>query len=144
MKKLILLFSFLVAVFAVNAQTERVYTATVDTAQGNETIYVTTTSGDINVGEDFIADVYFTELGGTADGTATWEGSIDGTYFVPINDVSGVIYALPNDTLTVTDGANTAIVIKDNPFLHVRVKFAGTASDTTLATLKYKNVRLRR
>jgi len=131
-----LMLAFVIVAIAANAQKGKVLTfAAVDTINGNETIYFTSpkfTGNDV-----VLVQALCTEVGGTSDGTLTLEGSVDGTSFVPLTNETGVIKGYPNDSLTITDGAVTQWLVNTNAWYKLRIKAAGTASDSTLITSKY-------
>lgn len=136
MKKLILLLvaSFALVAFA-NAQ--RVFSLTGDTVNGNETIYVdavlesSTSSGTLTL------QAAFSEIGGTSDGSAYLQGSLDGSSYVDILETTGLFHFYPNDTLTITNGAVMQAVVLNSPFIEYRWKVVGTASDSTFVTPKF-------
>ena len=133
MKKLFVIFLFAVISFTAGAQ--KLVTLTADTVQGNETIYIA--SDEISDSWDHVTiQVLCTETGGTADGTVTLQGSVDGTNYVPLTDYSGIVKGYPNDSLTIADGAVTSWVINGVPYNYYRLKIAGTASDSTLISPK--------
>lgn len=135
MKRIVL---FLTAIFAfvAFANAQRVYSASSDTLQGNETVNLGVTRSSTSSGI-LTLQALCTELGGTSDGTLLLQGSVDGTSYVTIIETAGVFTFFPNDTLTITDGAVMTATIKDSPFNYYRWKGAGTASDTTLITPVY-------
>ncbi len=108
---------------------------TVDTV---ETLYTETLSGVKAI------QLVCTELGGTSDGVIRIQGSVDGTNWVNLTSVPGVYDFFPNDTLTITDGANLLFRVNDNnsiPFF--RASVTGTASDTTRVAVIWKRGFLR-
>lgn len=124
-----MIFSVLVA----NAQIKkRVSSVSSDTLNGAETVYFPFTStGDTK----FTVQAICTEIGGTADGTLTLEGSIDNSNWQPLTDVEKtVLTAYPNDSLTITDAAFVLWHVRDNAWKYYRIKGVGTASDSTLIT----------
>lgn len=135
MKKLLVL---LVCVFAfvALANAQRVYTTTVDTLQGNETVNFEAIQSSSSSGTLAI-QALCTQLGGTSDGTLLLQGSVDGTSYVTITNVAGKYDFYPNDTLTITNGAVMTALITESPFNYYRFQGAGTAGDTTLVTPKY-------
>lgn len=136
MKKFILSLIFVLSVIAINAQVGRTYSVTVDTVKSNETIYLATStiSGSYNT---LTIQALCTQVGGTTDGTLTWMASVDGTSYTPLTDETGLVKGYPNDSLTMTNGAVTSIVVQNVPYKYYRAKVAGTASDTTQITIKY-------
>ena len=136
MKKLMIILSFALIGFVSFAQKGRPVTfATADTLNGNETVYFT--SPVFTGYETILVQALCTQVGGTSDGTLTLQGSVDGTSWVALTDETGRLKGYPNDSLTITNGAVTQWLITDNPFFKLRIKGAGTASDSTLITTKY-------
>ena len=136
MKKLVFIISLFLSALTISAQTGRVYSITIDTVQGAETIYLT--SNVITGGYSTLTiQALCTQVGGTTDGTMTLQGSVDGTSYTPLTDESGLVKGYPNDSLTMTNGAVQSWVIQGTPYNYYRIKVAGTASDTTLITPKY-------
>ncbi len=141
MKKLFSLLLF-VALFvcyqppASYAQKGKTVTMAVDTLQGNETVNFAlspTFSGEYSL----TIQVLCTELGGTSDGSLRLEMSLDGTSWEAFTSTANVMYAFPNDTLTIVDGAVVTWTIVNTPWSKYRFVGAGTASDTTLISGKY-------
>lgn len=134
MKKIIILFAFILFVFASSAQ--KVYTITSDTLTAVETEYFTLPdlTGSYN---SLVIQVLCTELGGTSDGTAVLQGSLDGTSYVTLTDATGVLKGYANDTLTISSGAVGIWVIDEPSLVKYRIAATGTADDTTLVTTKY-------
>lgn len=136
MKRILLSLIFILSVTAMNAQIGRIYSVSVDTLNGNETVnftlsqitggYTTTT-----------IQALCSEIGGTSDGTLILQGSVDGTSYVTLQDDVSLLKSYPNDTLTITDGAVGTWIVKETPYNFYRIQGAGTASDTTLITIKY-------
>lgn len=118
-----------VVAIAVSAQKGRVITLDVDTITdaGTTSVVLPQFTGDDMV---TIQSVY-TELTGTAAGTATLEGSVNGTDYVPITDFVGILKGYPNDSLTITDGSTTSWVVQGNAFYKYRVKNVGTGTQST-------------
>lgn len=134
MKRLLFILVFAVAAMAANAQIGAVKSVAIDTltAATTDTSAVVAVSGAYNA---ITFQALCTQLGGTSDGSLRLEGSVDGLSYLTLTD--GVGYAYPNDTLTVTNGAIWHFKVTDAPFKYYRVIGLGTASDTTLITLKY-------
>lgn len=135
MKRLILLvvMAFGLVAFA-NAQ--RIYTVTADTLNGNETVNF----GAIRSTDAFgllTIQALCSNIGGTSDGTLILQGSVDGTTYTTVTSTADMFTCFPNDTLTITDAASWQIAIQNSPFNYYRVQGAGTASDSTLITIKY-------
>lgn len=102
-----------------------------DTLQGNETV-VFDSMLDANM-----IQVVCTELGGTSDGSLILKASVDGVSFVTVSEKAGAFEFYPNDTLTIVDGAGWLIDVKGSPFKYYEVVGTGTASDTTLVSIKW-------
>ena len=144
MKKLILV-SF-VSLFAMASMAQRgsLKTLAVDTLQGSETVNFATfnLNGSYNA---VSVTALCTQLGGTSDGTLTLYGSDDGTNWVFINGVGGLIVASPKASNTGTDLnqltiTNTLVanwVVKDTPYRRYRVTGVGTTGDTTQVNITY-------
>jgi hypothetical protein len=136
MKKLAILLAFITITLLSFGQTGRVYRVDVDTLNGSETVNFA--AREISGGYTTLAiQALCTEIGGTSDGTLLLQGSVDGTSFVTQQDATGVLQSYPNDTLTITDGAIVQYIIQGTPMNFYRVQGAGTASDSTLVTVKY-------
>lgn len=140
MKKLI--FMILMAVFLlplmVDAQVNTITTITADTLTKVETEYfaigpITGAYSSLN-----IQSVY-TQLGGTTDGTALLQCSVDGTSYATIVDdnYDEIFFRGDDDTLTINNGDIWQIEIKNPTFPYYRIAATGTASDTTLVTTKW-------
>jgi len=123
--------------FATMAQsTNKVVAITAVTLNEIETLYlpvqpITGTYETVAIG------TVFTEVGGTSDGSAILQGSVDGTNFYTINSETSKEVFYPNDTLTITDGAVWLIELFDPAFVVYRVAATGTANDTTTVTSSY-------
>jgi hypothetical protein len=145
MKKFLIILVFAVVAMAAKAQPGVALTfASVDTLNGNETVYFT--SGIFTGGEPVVIQAACDNVGGTSDGTLTLEGSIDGSDWVPLAEQSGILHGYAttgeNDSLTITDGANITWIVEAGYFYKYRVKGAGTASDSTLVTTVYRRTPL--
>lgn len=100
-----------------------------DTIQGAETVF---TSTKVDIKKAGVVHSVFTQIGGTSDGTSTWEASINGDDFVPITSSSGLFKIFPADTLTVTNSSTHMVyVLTPTPYLYLRQKIVGTSGDTT-------------
>ena len=102
-----------------------------DTLQGNETVTFTAMQDASQI------QVLCTQLGGTSDGTLLLKASVDGVTYTTLAETSNAINFYPNDTLTITNGASWLIDVKGKLFNYYEVVGAGTASDTTLVTIKW-------
>lgn len=86
----------------------------------------------------------YTEVGGTSDGTVTLQVSNDGSNFVTVNPTVWIGEADGSTSFstaaahTVTDGSTWIIDIKEPSFYVYRLRFAGTANDTTSVAVSWK------
>lgn len=136
MKKTLILLAFVFMASLTYGQKGRVYSVAVDSLNGAETVNFTLSKITGSYSSVSI-QALCTELGGTSDGTLILQGSVDGISYITMTDATGVLQSYPNDTLTITDGAVVQWVVKDNPFNYYRAQGGGTASDSTLVTVKY-------
>ena len=130
---------FAVVAMAASAQRGRVITLDFDTIQGAETVNFETfkTTGSYN---SISIEALCTQLGGTSDGTLTLYGSNDGTNWVFINGVGGLVIASPKasntgtdlNQLTITNTLVASWVVDGSPFRDWRITGVGTSGDTTL------------
>jgi len=120
-------------------------TVAADTINGAETVNfsIGTFTGSY---ESLAITALCTEIGGTSDGTLTLYGSIDGTSYVYINGNGNVITTSPaasiadsttKNKLTITDALVASWVVEGTPYKYYRVAGVGTASDSTLISIKY-------
>ena len=136
MKKILLTFAVLILSIGLFAQANTAHTLTADTLNGNETVNFAA----VKVTGSFTTlaiQGLCTEVGGTSDGTLFPQYSVDGTSYTTITSTANFIYAYPNDTLTITDGAVLEIIISNPPAGYYRLTGTGTASDSTLVTPKF-------
>jgi hypothetical protein len=135
MKKLFLMLMLAVVAIAVSAQRGRVITLDVDTITdaGTTSVVLPAFTGDDMV----TIQAVYTQLTGTAAGTATLEGSVDGTNYVALTDYAGFIKGYPNDSLTITNGATTSWVVQGNGFYKYRVKNVGSGTQSTEVDVSY-------
>lgn len=117
-------------------QKGRVYSVATDTLNGAETVNFTL-SQITGSYPSLSIQALCTNIGGTSDGTLILQGSVDGISYVTMTDATGVLTSYPNDTLTITNGAVVQYIVQDNPFNYYRVQGGGTASDSTLISVKY-------
>jgi hypothetical protein len=137
MKKLFLILVFAVAAMAANAQIGAVKSVAIDTltAATTDTSSVVYVSGAYNA---ITFQALCTELGGTSDGKLVLQGSVDGLSYKTLTEKAGAIVGFPvADSAIVTSGAIWDVIVYKAPFKYYRVIGTGTASDTTLVTLKY-------
>jgi len=122
----------------VEAQFNRIVTITADTLTKVETEYFTI--GPLTgTYSSLVFQSLYTQLGGTSDGTALIQASVDGTSYVTIIDdnYDEIFFRGDDDTLTINNGDVWIVEIKDPTFTYYRLAATGTASDTTLVTAKY-------
>lgn len=106
----------------------------IDTLKGAETIYI-----ELPKLTDFYSlswELYFEQVGGTSDGTGILEAAND-TLYGTINSVDGAVTAIPNDTITISDGLLTTYWLYGTPGIKYRVKLTGTTGDTTRIISNY-------
>lgn len=134
MKKIIFLFAMVLLIgFTVNAQ--RTITVTLNDT-GTE---VSSTMQD-----PIEIQVLATQVGGTSDGIATLQGSVDGTTWQNIQPTAGTYLYFPDDTADLTgytwdisDGASILIGLEKRPVTFYRISADGTSGDTTTLTIKW-------
>lgn len=137
MKKLFIILIFAVLGMAVNAQVGAVKTLAIDTltAATTDTSAVAAVTGSYNA---ITFQALCTQLGGTADGKLVLEASVDGLSYKPLTEKAGAVVGFPvADSAIVSSGKVWEVIVYDAPFKYYRVIGTGTASDTTLVTLKY-------
>jgi hypothetical protein len=146
MKKIIIIFSLLVASIFAFGQRGVLNTVSVDTLQGAETVNFaigTTILGSYN---SLSISALCSELGGTSDGTLTLYGSNDGTNWVFVNGAadSHILTASPKASLTGTDMNQITITdalvanwVVDPAYRYYRVAGVGTTADTTQVNITY-------
>ena len=117
------------------AQKGSLKTVTVDTINGAETVNFALERITGNYDASIVT--LCTQVGGTSDGSLILQGSIDGTTYETLTETTGLIHFWPNDTLTIVDGAEWAIMLISTPFRYYREQGAGTSGDSTLITIKY-------
>ena len=71
----------------------------------------------------------------SSSGTLILQGSVDGLSYKTLS--SDVGWAIPNDTLTISDGAIWQFSVTNAALKYYKVIGATSASDTVLVTLKY-------
>lgn len=122
----------------VNAQNNVVLTVTPDTLTKVETEYFVI--GPLtNTYSSLAIQTLYTQLGGTSDGTATLQVSLDGTSYSPVIDgtYDEIFFRGDDDTLTINNGDIWNIEIKNPSYPYYRIAAVGTVNDTTLITTKY-------
>lgn len=136
MRNLILTTLLIVFGLVSMAQKSTVHSITADTLTAVETEYFAV--GPLGYSwESVTIQALHTQLGGTSDGTGILQGSIDGVSYVTLQNETGYLLGLPNDSVTITNGAIYQWVIRKPAFNYYRYAATGTASDTTLVTVKY-------
>lgn len=121
MKRLFLLTYLVALAFVANAQYEaQLLTATSDTAADGETVYATITP-PLNHDWVYSAQVNFDETVAGADGTITWEASIDGDDYIDISSDGDA-----GDTASGVDAdglADTYTDVTGTPYKYFRAKY---------------------
>lgn len=137
MKKILFIFAMMALSMGAFAQLQwaEYKSVTMDTLLAVET----NTSQTIEVTSEgtLVIQVYCTDIGGTPDGYVYVDVSADGTNFVNLQSATGLMYAYPNDTLTISAGAIGTWVIEDSPWQFYRTRGLGTANDSTLIVTRY-------
>ena len=127
---------FVTVGFLSMAQKGVVQSVTPDTLTAVETEYFV--CGPLgNAWDNVTIQALHTQLGGTSDGTGVLQGSVDGVSYVTIQDESAFMKSYPNDSVTITNGAVYQWTIRKPAFNYYRYAATGTASDTTLVSVKY-------
>lgn len=124
-----------VVAIAVSAQKGKVIdmpTATITDAGTTSVVLPAFTSDD-----PVTIQATFTQITGTAAGTATLEGSVDGTNYIPLTDYATFIKGYPADSLTIIDGATTSWVVQTNGYYKYRVKSVGAGTQSTEVDVSY-------
>jgi len=129
MKKILILFAFIISAIYVNAQVDlkSEYSLTTDTVTNTGTVYMTV--GAAFSGDNILAvSAKTTQLSGTSAGTATLEWSIDGTDYKTHPTA---------DTMTIANGAVYIWSLDHTYAKKYRVKFTGSGTNTTKVEGKY-------
>lgn len=136
MKKWIFIIAIMLIGYVASAQRGKIYEITPDTITEVETELFSTDriSGTY---QSLTMNLVLEELGGTTEGSAIFEGSLDGTSWNTLNTTTGKYTFFPNDTLTMTDGATWLVIITEPALQYYRFSATGTANDTTLITPKW-------
>jgi len=106
----------------------------IDTLKGSNILYI-----ELPELTDFYSlswELYFEEVGGTSDGIGILEAAND-TIYSTINSVDGAVTAIPNDTITISNGLNHTYWLYGTPGNKYRVKLIGTVGDTTRIISNY-------
>lgn len=136
MKKFIFLLVLAFVAFASSAQIGAVKTTTSKTLVDAATV----TSDVISVTGQYNAltiQTVYTQVGGTTSGTATVQASVDGTSYVTLTDVAGLVKGWPAVTAAVANGYVYDVVIQDVPFKFYKVVTVGAGTQTTTVATKY-------
>ena len=99
-----------------------------DTLKGADTVYIELPK--ITGFYSLSIDAYFNQLGGTSDGTGYLQAAND-TGWAYINSVDGTVTAIPNDTITITNGLHQYYWLYGTPSNNYRLELFGTVNDTT-------------
>ena len=123
-------------VMGLQAQPGIAQSVAVDTIQGAETVnFVLSPSFQ---GKNLLTiQALCTQTGGVSEGTLILEASVDGISYETLTTTDGFLYAYPNDTLTIANGAVGTWVLKDSPWIKYRLQGTGAANDSTKITIKY-------
>ena len=138
MKKAVLLFALFVFALGAMAQTKgTVTTLTADTIDS-------ATAVNFPLGVEFksndqvlVIQAVCEETSGTSEGNLYLEGSLDGTSYETITATAGVLYAYPNDTLTLADAAVGVWYLENTPFNYYRLQGTGGSGDATAVVVKW-------
>ena len=106
----------------------------IDTLKGADTIYIELP--ELTGFYSLSWELYFEEVGGISDGTGILQAAND-TLYGTINSVEGTIEAIPNDTITISNGLLTTYWLYGTPGNNYRVQLIGTAGDTTRIISNY-------
>ncbi len=137
MKKFIILLAVLVVGMAASAQTFNKATVwTVDTLTNTETAYLTLPIVTRSV-ESMSGLVLAENITGTSAGTILLQGSLDGTTYVTLTDVTGYVSIAVNDTTTIADNATFGWNVWKPAFLYYRMALVQTGTSTTEYTGYY-------
>ena len=137
MKKFIILLAVLVVGMAASAQTFNKATVwTVDTLTNTETAYLTLPIVTRSV-ESMSGLVLAENITGTSAGTILLQGSLDGTTYVTLTDVTGYVSIAVNDTTTIVDNATFGWNVWKPAFLYYRMALVQTGTSTTEYTGYY-------
>jgi hypothetical protein len=135
MKKYILMLMLVVVAIAVSAQKGRVIDLPTGTITDAGTTYVVLPA--FTSDDPVTIQASFTQLTGTAAGTATLEGSVDGTNYIALTDYATFLKGYPAASLTITDGSTTSWVVQTNGYYKYRVKSVGTGTQSTEVDVSY-------
>lgn len=78
-----------------------------------------------------------TQVSGTTEGTLRLQASLDGVSWTDITSDPEVAVFYPNDTITMVDGLNALIKVRDKTFPYWRASATGGTGDNTSLTIKY-------
>jgi len=137
MKKFLLILAVLVVGMTASAQTFNKATAwAVDTLTNSETAYLTLPKITRSV-ESISGQVLAENITGTSAGTIILQGSLDGTTYFTLTDVTGLISIAVNDTTTIVDNATFGWNVYKPAFLYYRMALGQTGTSTTEYTGYY-------
>jgi len=142
MKKVVLLFALFAFALGAMAQNKGTVTSlTVDSISSASAVNFPLVTQFKNNDQVIAIQAVCANVTGTSEGNLYLEGSLDGTSYETITSTSGFMYAYPNDTLTITDGAIGVWYLENTPFNYYRLQGTGGAGDNTEVTVKwvYKN-----
>lgn len=100
----------------------------IDTLKGVDTVYIELP--ELTGYYSLSWELYFEEIGGTSDGAGILQVAND-TIYSTINSVEGAVTAIPNDTITISDGLLQTYWLYGTPGNNYRVVLIGTVGDTT-------------
>ena len=137
MKKFLLILAVLIVGMTASAQTFNQATVwTVDTLTNTETAYLTLPKVTRSV-ESMSGLVLAENITGTSAGTILLQGSLDGTTYVTLTDVTGHVSIAVNDTTTIADNATFGWNVWEPAFLYYRMALVQTGTSTTEYTGYY-------
>jgi len=137
MKKFLLILAVLIVGMTASAQTFNQATVwTVDTLTNTETAYLTLPKVTRSV-ESMSGLVLAENITGTSAGTILLQGSLDGTTYVTLTDVTGHVSIAVNDTTTIADNATFGWNVWQPAFLYYRMALVQTGTSTTEYTGYY-------
>jgi hypothetical protein len=107
-----------------------------DTVKGADTIYIAfpKLTGFYST---FQVEASFNQVGGTSDGEAYMQSSIDSNWTTWIEDENWLVDTYPTDTVTITNGGYGRWMIIGVPDIFHRLVVTGTSGDTTEIEAKY-------
>lgn len=131
MKKFLIILAVLAFGMIATAQTFNKVTAfTVDTLTDSETAYLTLPKVTRSV-ESISGQVLAENISTTTAGTMFLQGSLDGTTYFTLTDVTGYITIAVNDTTTLADNATFGWNVYKPAYLYYRMALVQTGTSTT-------------